>query len=63
MLQELMEQHGKRAWSDVAREFPDRTGKQGRERWINHQEFKTQKLRYFFVLLLGPLGLIYYFLG
>ncbi|RCV41894.1 hypothetical protein SETIT_9G171200v2, partial [Setaria italica] len=48
MLQELMEQHGKRAWSDVAREFPDRTGKQGRERWINHQEFKTQKLRLYF---------------
>ncbi|CAL4934711.1 unnamed protein product [Urochloa decumbens] len=36
MLRGLVEQHGKRAWSDIAREFPGRIGKQCRERWINH---------------------------
>ncbi|CAN6323316.1 unnamed protein product [Urochloa humidicola] len=36
MLRELVKQHGKRAWSDIARQFPRRIGKQCRERWINH---------------------------
>ncbi|CAL4917881.1 unnamed protein product [Urochloa decumbens] len=36
MLRGLVEQHGKRAWSDIAKEFPGRIGKQCRERWINH---------------------------
>ncbi|RLN39045.1 hypothetical protein C2845_PM01G35320 [Panicum miliaceum] len=35
-LRELMERYGNRAWSNIAREFPSRSGKQCRERWINN---------------------------
>ena len=52
-----MERHGNKAWSIIAREFPGRTGKQCRERWINNLD---PKIKVHFVFFLDPPGLIYF---
>ena len=50
-----MERHGNKAWSIIAREFPSKTGKQCRERWVNNLD---PKIKVHFVFFFDPLGLI-----
>ncbi|KAG2547512.1 hypothetical protein PVAP13_9KG105000, partial [Panicum virgatum] len=42
-LRELIECHGNRAWSIIAREFSSKTGKQCRERWVNNRDPKIKR--------------------
>jgi len=50
-----MERHGNKAWSIIAREFPSKTGKPCRERWVNNLD---PKIKVHFVFFFDPLGLI-----
>lgn len=36
LLQQLVSEHGPQKWSKIAQYMPGRSGKQCRERWINH---------------------------
>ncbi|WIA35488.1 hypothetical protein OEZ86_003918 [Tetradesmus obliquus] len=44
LLLQVVEQHGNtRRWSEIAKHIPGRTGKQCRERFVNHQDPDTRK--------------------
>ena len=43
-LQRLIDRYGLQQWSTVALELDGRTGKQCRERWINHLAPSVQKV-------------------
>merc|ERR1711976_249869 len=45
-LQELVIQFGEGNWSRIAQEFPDRLGKQCRERYLNHLDPSLKKERW-----------------
>ena len=43
MLKNLIVEHGTSNWTKVGESFPERTGKQCRERWYNHLDPSVKK--------------------
>lgn len=43
MLKNLIVEHGTSNWTKVGESFPERTGKQCRERWYNHLDPTVKK--------------------
>jgi hypothetical protein len=43
LLKSLVHEHGSRKWSAIALQFPGRSGKQCRERWLNHLDTRVKK--------------------
>eukprot|EP00953_Heterococcus_sp_UTEX-ZZ885_P001435 1297-Heterococcus_DN1.PRE.1 len=43
MLRGLVEEHGSKKWSQIAMGLPGRSGKQCRERWLNHLDTRVTK--------------------
>ncbi|KAG5184578.1 Homeodomain-like protein [Tribonema minus] len=43
VLRALVKQYGNKKWSHVATGLPGRTGKQCRERWLNHLDIRVMK--------------------
>jgi Myb-like DNA-binding domain len=44
MLRGLVEEHGSKKWSQIAMGLPGRSGKQCRERWLNHLDTRVTKV-------------------
>ncbi|CAM9739833.1 unnamed protein product [Chrysoparadoxa australica] len=43
LLRRLVAIHGSKKWSQIAQQFPGRSGKQCRERWLNHLDTRVKK--------------------
>ncbi|CAM9253263.1 unnamed protein product, partial [Phaeothamnion confervicola] len=43
LLRRLVDLHGSKKWSQIAQELPGRSGKQCRERWLNHLDTRVKK--------------------
>ncbi|CAN0584286.1 unnamed protein product, partial [Ectocarpus sp. 12 AP-2014] len=43
LLKVLVDEYGRKKWSLIATQFPGRSGKQCRERWLNHLDTRVKK--------------------